>query len=89
MSDNIDYYTSYAFPNKAIIPAGTTKFLLKVKIVNDKRLEDNEIFRIVADPPDIPNNHFTCSTDVIIWDDDGKLLHKSLAILIVYNCICD
>ena len=71
-----DYYASYAFPDKATIPAGTTEFLLKIKIVDDKILENNELFRIVAVPPDIPDGHIRCTADVIIRDD-GKLLHKS------------
>ena len=50
-------------------------YTLNITIVNDHRLEDKELIRIVAIPPGIPpNGHTPCSADVIIFDDDGKLL---------------
>ena len=58
---------------------------MKIKIVNDKIQEDTELFRIAAVPPDIPDGHIRCTADVIIGDDDGKLLHKSLAMFILFT----
>ena len=71
----IDYYAKYIYPNTVIIPAGTQDFLLTIDIVDDRRLENNELFRITAGVPDVPDGEVLCSTDVIIRDDDGKLLH--------------
>ena len=71
----IDYYASYIYPNTVIIPAGTQDFLLNIRIVNDRRLENNELFRITAVVPNVPEGKFLCTTDMIIRDDDGKLLH--------------
>ena len=70
-NESIDYYTSYESPSYAIIPSGTQDFLLEIEIVSDCILENNELFRIHAGNPD----EDSCYTDVIIRDDDGKLLH--------------
>ena len=56
----------------------STEFLLKLKIEDDKRLENNEIFRIIAVPPELPDGFSPCTADIIILDNDGKLLHKIL-----------
>ena len=71
----IDYYTSHEHPNEVFIPAGTTQIEISVKVEDDRRLEDYELFRIITGPPDLPEGKFPCATDVIIRDDDGKLLH--------------
>ena len=71
----IDYYTSHEYPNLALIPAGTQLFQLSVRVEDDRRLEDYELFRIITGPPDLPEGEVPCATDVIIRDDDGKLLH--------------
>ena len=47
---------------------------MKVRIVDDRRLESNELFRVTAIPPAIPEDHIRCTADVIIVDNDGKLL---------------
>ena len=57
-----------------MILAGTTEFQVNISIIDDRDLEDNELLRIVAIPPELPNNYNNCSADVIINDDDGKLL---------------
>ena len=71
--ENIDYYASYLSPYGITFPAGITTINLTLNIVNDSRLESNEAFRIVADPPDIPNGQRPAYADIIIRDDDGKL----------------
>lgn len=62
-------------PYEALIPAGTQEFRLNIEIVDDRRLEDYELFRIITGPPDLPRDAMPCTTDVIIRDDDGKMLH--------------
>ena len=54
------------------IPANTSQFSLNVNIIDDKDLEDNELFRIKIFPPVIPDNLAVDFTDVIIIDNDGK-----------------
>ena len=56
------------------IPANTSQFSLNVNIIDDKDLEDNELFRITILPPEIPDNLTADFSDVIIMDDDSKLL---------------
>ena len=56
------------------IPANTSHFNLSVNIIDDKDLEDNEFFHITILPSVIPNGLAANSTDVIIEDNDGKLL---------------
>ena len=58
-----------------IIPKGSTYYILKIKIVDDDRMEDKEVFRITAIPEDLPDGHIYCTTDVYIEDDDGKLIY--------------
>ena len=67
-----DYYTAIAFPNFATIPASTTNFTLKIDIVPDRILEDNELFKVTAQPEFTPDGHTIPSVDVIIKDDDGN-----------------
>ena len=62
-------------PYEALIPAGTQEFRLNISIVNDSRLKDYELFRIITGPPNLPKGEMPCSTNVTIRDDDGKLLH--------------
>ena len=68
-----DFIAQPAHQEPTIILAGTIKFQVNVKIVDDKFLEDNELLHIVAMPPELPNGYNHCSADVIIRDDDGKL----------------
>ena len=72
--DDIDYYTSYSYPNFAIVEAYSTQFLLNISIVQDCKAEDNELFRIIAVPFHIPVGHISCSADVVIVND-CKFLH--------------
>ena len=62
----------------------STEFLLKLKIEDDRRLEDNEYFRVCADPPEIPDGYYPCTADIIILDNDGKLLHKRLFAILYF-----
>ena len=61
-----------SFPNFDIIPANTTHYTLKIDIVSDRILEDNELFRVTAVPQHRPAGQPDCSAFVIIKDDDGK-----------------
>ena len=56
------------------ISNGTDLFPLNITIFADEDLEDNELIHITIDPPELPTSHTACSTEVIIRDDDGKLL---------------
>ena len=70
----IDYYAAYHYPNFAVVPANTTYFTLNITIVDDSVLENSELVRIVAIPPRVPDGHLRCLADLVIVDDDGKLL---------------
>ena len=72
VEEGFDYYTSMSFPNFDTIPANTTIYTLKIDIVADRILEDNELFQVIARPSEKPVGGFDCSVSVIIVDDDGK-----------------
>ena len=76
----IDYYIPFPYTTFAKIPAHSTHFQLNVTIVDDKKLENNELLRIDAIPSPLPYGHTHCTTDVIILDDDGKLF--------IYGFLC-
>ena len=73
-AEEFDYYTSIAFPNFDVIPANTQNYTLKIEIVKDRILEDNELFRVTPQPESIPDGHTAIDyqVDVIIKDDDGN-----------------
>ena len=70
--EGIDYYTSSAFPYFAIIPAYSTGYTLKINIVADRILEDNELFYVIANPEHFPYGQPDCRVTAIIRDDDGN-----------------
>ena len=45
-------------------------------------MEDNEVFRIEAAPPAVPDGYERHTTDILIMDDDGKLLTNAKYILL-------
>ena len=69
--DGIDYYTSYSYPFYTIVEAYSSYFILSIPIVQDYIFEDNELFRVIAIPSELPDGHTRCTADVIIVDDDG------------------
>ena len=71
----VDYYVAYAWPNFAIVPEGNKSYILNITIVPDKRLEENELFRIYVEQPIRPDDTMVIQTDVIIMNDDGESLH--------------
>ena len=78
MENKIDYYAPYAWPDFATICKGTDDFLLHIKTVDDERLEDHELLRVIAIPPHLPEGHIRCTADLIIHDDDGKIIYVNL-----------
>ena len=76
-TEDIDYYTSYSSPYGLIFPAYSTTITFELKIVNDSRLERNELFRIAAISPELPGDQVFSEPDIIILDDDG-MLHINL-----------
>ena len=77
-------FEDYEPLTRVTIPAGTDHFCININILDNKELENNKLFRITIDPPIIPTHHTACSTDVIITDDDGKLLiHVEYSIFLV------
>ena len=80
IDNEVDYYTAYAWPNFDTVEKGTVNYTLNITIINDNRLEDNRLFSIIAFSGTPPNGHTPCTTDVIILDDDGKLLVVKLYI---------
>ena len=80
-SEVADYNVSYSWPNFATAPKGSTVYTLNITIIPDKRLENNELFRVYVDEPKLPNGMIPIQADVIIMNDDGKLLYIS------FDCI--
>ena len=75
ITDNeIDFYSSYAWPDFATIPKGTEYFILSVRIVDDGRLEGTEQFHIVPVTAKLPAGEIRLRTKVIIVDNDRKLM---------------
>ena len=72
--DNIDYYTSVAYPSFDTIPAYTRQYTLIVGIEKDHILENNEQFQVTPQPKNFPIGHAPSSyrVDVSIIDDDGN-----------------
>ena len=58
-----------------------------IEIVNDTRMEDHELIRLAALPEVLPDGHVHCTTDVIIMDDDGKLIYAKY-MSVVLQCTC-
>ena len=81
--DDIDYYTSVAYPTFHTIPPNTTDYMLTIDIVNDTRLENNELFQVTPSPEHVPDGHTItdCRVDVIIMDDDGNFNIKIIQTL--------
>ena len=52
---------------------GTVSFIFDITIIPDKKIEDNELFRIYVVEPKPPAGMPNVSIDVIIMDDDGEL----------------
>ena len=71
-SDEIDYYTSYSYPNYAKVQQYAESFMLKITIVQDNKFEDNERIEIIAIPRELPENHTYSRTILGITDDDCK-----------------
>ncbi len=46
----------------------------QIRIINDRDDEANELFRVTATVPVVPDGEVFCSTDVIIQDDDFKTI---------------
>ena len=84
VKENFDYYTSMSFPNFDIIPAYTTHYTLKIDIVADHIIEDNELFQVTV----VPQHRFLgqpdCDVHVIIQDDDGKF---NITVISYKHCI--
>lgn len=73
IESEIDYLTSYSWPNFYIVEKGAFNFTLNITIIPDNILEDNELFRITIDEPQSPEGRVRLPIDVIIMNDDGKL----------------
>ena len=74
VENQIDFYSSYAQPNRAIVAKGTEYFTLPVRIVDDRRLEWTEQFNIVALTYALPLGQVHSKTEVYIFDNDRKLI---------------
>ena len=72
IEEGIDYYTSSAFPYIDLIPAYSKVYTLKINVVADRILEDNELFYVTANPQHVPDGQPDCRVSVIIRDDDGN-----------------
>lgn len=65
--------------------------MLEIPIVNDSKLEGNEIIRIYAVPDSPAYGYPRCTTDVVILDDDRKfcvLLYVCVYMKIIRNKSC-
>ena len=72
-ADDLDYLVSYSFPNFAPIAAGVGSFTLEVPIIDDAKVENDELLRISAIPPTIPSSHIRDTADINILNDDPRL----------------
>ena len=72
-------YIDYYGPFQATVKKGETSYILNILIIDDKRFENNEVFHITAIPPSLPIGHHHCTTDIFIFDDDGKLAIYSIS----------
>ena len=70
-----DFNVAYSWPNFDIAPRGSTFYTLNITIIPDRRLEDNELFRIYVDEPITPIGMMPIQVDVVILNDDGKSIH--------------
>ena len=73
-SDGIDYYAAYS-SNFDVAEKDTSYYILNITIINDHILEEkNERFRVNVLHPELADDQNHCFADIIIMDDDGKLL---------------
>ena len=81
--NEIDYFTSVAYPNFDTIPPYTRDYMLTIKIVKDTILENNHLFQVTPSPERVPDDHTItdCRADVIILDDDGNFNIKIIQTL--------
>ena len=68
----VDYKQS---PRSLTIPPNTTSSLVEIAIEDDQFLENNEIFRIVITPENLPDGRSASSADIIIRDDDDVVVN--------------
>jgi len=80
--DLFDYYTQFAYPYFLDVSRGNETFNISIPIKNDSRMEDNEIIRIGVAPTSVPDGYERHTTDILIMDDDGKLLTNAKYILL-------
>ena len=79
-SDNFtgsDYFTPQSYVR---FNPGITFVSFYITTRDDRILEHDESFVIVAYPPSLPDGHNNCSTKVTIEDNDGKLVIKLLVV---------
>ena len=53
---------------------GSNSYTFNIAIFDDETLEDNELFRIYVEEPMRANGVMPVQADIIIMNDDGKLL---------------
>ena len=71
--DPIDYLTAYNVDSFVYIPAGSAEFILRVPIIDDTEIEQTELVRIKATPPNMPDGTNPCDADILIIDNDPLL----------------
>ena len=74
------------------INAGRTSASFFISAMDDRILERDESFIILADPPSIPDGHSNCSATVTIIDTDGRSPFNSyktfvISVLTKLSCI--
>jgi len=67
-----DYFSG---PYFIMFPAGTTKVMFSIALINDDVLEETETFNVIINSSSLPSNvtigEFGDAA-VIIWDNDGE-----------------
>ena len=58
-----------------------------MNIVDDSRLEINELFRVIAIPPEVPSGQTSSLADFIIRDDDGTYVVLYIKYMYIYTRI--
>ena len=74
-------------PYSVIFPAGRTRAVLDISVINDNILEVNELFSLAVNSTTLPSNVTSVDqTTITITDNDSKLSYHSK--LYVCACMC-
>ena len=70
------------------INAGRNSASFYIRAIDDRILERDETFIILADPPSIPDGHSNCSATVTVMDNDGRFLYTLYIAFVQLKNLC-